>query len=246
MDWIEGRIVERRDWTAAHHSLRFEAPLAAFEAGQFVRLGLDIDGERVGRPYSLVNPPSDPILEVYFDRVPEGPLSPRLARLQVGDSLFLGARAFGFLVLSELPEGRDLWLIATGTGIGPFLSILRCDEAWQGFENIRLVQAVRHRAELAYGDVVDGLQRRHGDRFRHLPFVSREACDDALSGRVPAAIADGRLQARAGLEFSAEDSRVMLCGNPGMVTEATSALGEFGLKRNRRNEPGQICQENYW
>lgn len=246
MDWIEGRVLDRHDWTEHHHSLRIEAPLPAFEAGQFVRLGLEIDGTLVGRPYSLVNPPQEPTLEVYFDLVPGGPLSPRLARLEAGAAIRMGARAHGFLVLSQVPEGRDLWLMASGTGIGPFLSILRADEAWRRFENIRLVQAVRQARELAYAEVIAAIAARHGTRFRHLPFVSRETCDFAMPGRIPAALASGTLQAKAELEISAEASRVMLCGNPGMVADATTALAAFGLVRHKRGEDGQICQENYW
>lgn len=246
MEWIEGCVIDRHDWTASHHSLRIDAPLGGFEAGQFVRLGLEIDGELVGRPYSLVNPPHEVPLEVYFDRVPGGPLSSRLAALQAGDVLRVGARPYGFLTLPEVPDGRDLWLIASGTGVGPFLSILRTEQAWQRFDNIRLVQAVRHPAELAYGTVVAAVAAQRKARFMHLPFVSRASCDFALPGRVPAAIASGLLQARAGLEFSAEASRVMLCGNPAMVEDTTAALAAFGLVKHRRREPGQICQENYW
>ncbi len=246
MDWIEGRVLGRHDWTEHHHSLRIEAPLPEFEAGQFVRLGLEIDGALVGRPYSLVNPPREPTLEVYFDVVPGGPLSPRLARLDAGAAISLGARAHGFLVLSQVPEGRDLWLMASGTGIGPFLSILRTDEAWQRFENVRLVQAVRLAHDLAYAETIAAIAARHGTRFRHLPFVSREACDFAMPGRIPAALASGALQAKAELEIGADASRVMLCGNPGMVADTTSALAAFGLVRHRRGEDGQICQENYW
>ncbi len=246
MDWIEGRVIGRHDWTDHHHSLRIEAALPAFEAGQFVRLGLEIDGALVGRPYSLVNPPQEPTLEVYFDIVPGGPLSHRLARLEAGAAVRVGARAHGLLVLSQVPEGRDLWLMASGTGIGPFLSILRTDEVWRRFESIRLVQAVRRVRELAYADVIAAIAARRGARFRHLPFVSREACDFAMPARIPAALASGTLQARAGLDISADASRVMLCGNPGMVAETTTALTAFGLVRHKRGDDGQICQENYW
>lgn len=246
MRWIDGRVVARRGWTASHFSLRIEAPLGDFEAGQFVRLGLQVGEETVGRPYSLVNPPSDPTLEVYFDVIPGGPLSGRLAALQPGDPILVGAQPYGFLVASEVPDGRDLWLIASGTGIGPFLSMLRSEAVWSRFENLRLVQAVRHAAELAYGDVVAAIAERGGERFRHIPFVSREPCAFALPGRVPAAIAEGALERRAGLAISSSTSRVMLCGNPGMVEDVTRVLEARGLARHRRREPGQILQENYW
>jgi len=246
MAWLNGRVSARRAWTESHISLAIEAPLPAFEAGQFVRLGLEVEGEIVGRPYSLVNPPGAAQLEVYFDIVPQGPLSPRLAALAPGDEILVGASPYGFLVLSQLPDGRDLWLIASGTGVGPFVSILESEAAWQRFENLRLVHGVRREPELAYRDRLQAIERGRGERFRYLPVLSREVKDFALTGRIPAAIGDGRLQAAAGLEFDPAVSRVMLCGNPGMVSDALQGLAAAGLGRHRRREPGQILLEEYW
>src|SRR5687767_1932638 len=101
--WLEGRVIENRHWTDALFSLRVEAPRLVFEAGQFVRIALDIDGQRVARAFSFVNPPQDPVLEFYGIVVPEGPLSPRLARLGRGDALTIAPNPAGFLVLSEVP-----------------------------------------------------------------------------------------------------------------------------------------------
>lgn len=246
MNWIEGRVLARRDWTPHHHSLCIEAAIAPFEAGQFVRLGLEIDGETIGRPYSLVNPPDAPELEVFFDVVPGGPLSSHLAQLEPGQTVRVGERAYGLLVLSNIEDGRDLWLIASGTGLGPFLSMLRSDEAWRRFDHVRLVHGVRHANELAYPEVIDALAREHGSRFGFIPFVSREPCAFALPGRIPAAIASGALQQRAGLDFAAAHSRILLCGNPGMVEDTTTALEALGLKKHHRREPGQISKESYW
>ncbi len=246
MGWLNGRVSTRQAWTESHISLGIEAPLPAFEAGQFVRLGLEVDGEIVGRPYSLVNPPGAAPLEVYFDVVPQGPLSTRLASLAPGDEILVGSSPYGFLVLSQMPDGRDLWLIASGTGIGPFVSILESEAAWQRFENLRLVHGVRREAELAYRARLQEIERRRGERFRYLPFLSRQVKDFALTGRIPAAIGDGRLQAAAGLEIDPAVSRVMLCGNPGMVDGALQALAAAGLCRHRRREPGQVLLEEYW
>src|SRR3954462_787022 len=100
--WLEGRVVENRHWTDSLFSLRIEGAKLNFEAGQFVRIALDIDGERVARPFSFVNPPQDSVLEFYGIVVPEGPLSPRLARLRAGDALYVASNPAGFLVLSEV------------------------------------------------------------------------------------------------------------------------------------------------
>jgi ferredoxin--NADP+ reductase len=244
--WLEGRVTQNRAWGPHLHSLRVEADLGDFQAGQFTKLGLEIDGEVIGRPYSLVNSPEQRPLDFYFGVVPDGPLSGRLADLQPGDAVLVAPKPAGFLTLSELPDARDLWLIASGTGIGPFLSILRTDEPWRRFERAVLVHAVRTAAELAYRETIAEIGAAHPGRFAGVPFVSREATDFALAGRVPQAIADGRLEARAGAMLAAGDSQVMICGNPKMVDDVTAALVARGMKKHRRKEPGQISVENYW
>src|SRR5262249_56653816 len=109
MNWLDGKVIENRAWTPTLFSLRVEAPRLACEAGQFVRIALDIGSERVARPFSFINAPDDPVLEFYGVVVPEGPLSPRLARLRPGDRLSISDRPAGFLVLSELPDAETLW-----------------------------------------------------------------------------------------------------------------------------------------
>ncbi|HCX32528.1 MAG TPA: ferredoxin--NADP(+) reductase [Rhodocyclaceae bacterium] len=244
--WVEGTVTEKVEWTPQLFSLRVDAPVEAFEAGQFTKLALEIGGEVVGRPYSIVNPPAERPLDFYFGIVKRGHLSLRLAALRAGDRVLVGPRASGFLTLSEVPEGRALWLLATGTGIGPFLSILRTVEPWRRFGRVVLAHAVRTAAERAYVDVIEGIERAHPGAFAFVPFVSREATAFALSGRIPQAIADGRLEERAGAALDPEASRVMLCGNPDMVRDAAAALAARGFRKHRRREPGQILVENYW
>jgi ferredoxin--NADP+ reductase len=244
--WIEGRVAGQKRWTERLYSLRVEAEVGAFEAGQFARLALDVDGERVARPYSFVNAPGEQPCEFYYVEVPGGPLSPRLARLSAGNAVFVAPNPAGFLVLSEVPRAATLWLLATGTGIGPFLSILRTPAPWERFGHCVLVHAVRRADELVYGDVIAALAARHGERFRRVSFVSRETRADALAGRIPAAIADGRLERAAGLALAAESAQVMICGNPDAVTDITATLLGRGMRKHRRREPGQITVENYW
>jgi ferredoxin--NADP+ reductase len=244
--WLEGRVLENRRWTDALFSLRVEAPPLKFQAGQFVRIALDVDGERVARPFSFVNPPADAVLEFYGVIVPQGPLSPRLARLAAGEVLFVATNPSGFLVLSEVPDAETLWLVSTGTGIAPFLSILADARVWQRYASVVLVHAVRHAAELTYRERLDALGRRMGERLRVVTMVSREAAPGALGGRIPAAIRDGRLAAAAGRPLSAERAQVMLCGNPDMIRDATDALKELGMRKHRRRSPGQITVESFW
>jgi ferredoxin/flavodoxin---NADP+ reductase len=238
--WLTGTVVENRQWTESLFSLRVEGVPLSFQAGQFVRIALDIDGERVARAFSFVNPPQDPVLEFYGVIVPEGPLSPRLARLGAGDALYVAPNPAGFLVLSEVPDAETLWLISTGTGLAPFLSILRTESPWQRFRNVVLVHAVRHARELTYQELI------RATPARYVTFVSREPASASLAGRIPAAIADGRLEQAAGIKLAPEASQVMLCGNPQMLKDATAALVARGLRKHRRRAPGHITVESFW
>jgi len=241
MSWLEATVIENRHWTEALFSLRVEAPPLVFQAGQFVRIALDIDGERVARPFSFVNPPQDPVLEFYGIVVPEGPLSPRLERLRAGERLYVASNPAGFLVLAEVPDAETLWLVSTGTGIAPYLSILRTGTPWQRFRNVVLVHAVRHPKELVYQEVIGKIPN-----LRYVTFVSREAHPGSLAGRIPAAIGDGRLEAAAGVALDAASSHVMLCGNPQMLKDAAAALAGRGMRKHRRRNPGHITVESFW
>ena len=206
--WLTGRVVENRHWTETLFSLRVEGVQSRFQAGQFVRIALDtIEGDagsRVARAFSFVNPPDDPTLEFYGVVVPEGPLSPRLNRLQPGDALHVAPNPAGFLVLSEVPDTETLWLVSTGTGLAPFLSILRTEAPWRRFRNVVVVHAVRFAAELTYRELIGATPAKY------VSLVSRETWQGSLAGRIPAAIEDGRLEAAAGLALVPEKSHVML------------------------------------
>jgi ferredoxin/flavodoxin---NADP+ reductase len=238
--WLDGRVIENRHWTDALFSLRVEAPRLGFEAGQFVRIAVE---QNIARPFSFVNPPEDPVLEFYGIVVPQGPLSPRLATLRPGERLLVAPNPAGFLVLSEVPDADTLWLVSTGTGVAPFLSILRTETPWRRFRNLVLVHAVRHARELVYQEMIRKIVKKRS--LRYVTFVSRETAQGSLSGRVPAAMRDGRLEAAAGLALD-ERAHVMLCGNPEMLKDASGALVERGLRKHRRRSPGHITVESFW
>jgi ferredoxin--NADP+ reductase len=200
----------------------------------------------LGRPYSFVNSPDEPPHEFYFNVLPDGPLTPRLAALAPGEPVWLLRNANGFFSIGEVPAADVLWCLATGTGLGPFLSILRTPEPWEKFGRVVLVHAVRFAKELTYGDTIAGIGTAHPGAFAYIPMVSREPHADVLAGRIPAAIAEGRLESRASLALAAENSHVMLCGNPAMVDDAQKVLEARGMRRHRRKEPGQITLETYW
>ncbi|MDT3706519.1 MAG: ferredoxin--NADP reductase [Thiobacillus sp.] len=244
-EWVEASVVERIRWNDALISLRFEAELEPFEAGQFIRAGLDVDGERIGRPYSLVNAPDERPHEIYFNVVREGPLSPRLAQLRSGEGFWVAPTPNGFLTLDEIPAARDLWLLATGTGVGPFLSILKTAAPWSRFEKVVLGHSVHTQGELSYQETIREMQQRHPAQFRFVPFITREPCDGQLCQRIPASIEDGALERKAGLDLAPETAHVMLCGNSGMLQDALASLEKRGMKRHRRREPGHVSMEKY-
>ncbi len=246
-DWLTAKVVENKQWNDRLHSLRLQADFPTFKAGQFTRLAIDIDGEQVSRPFSLVNAPGEQPLDFYFIEVPDGLLSTRLANIKPGDEVMVAPKAAGLLTLDQLPEAKHLYLLATGTGVGPFLSIIKTNQAWDLFEKVVLVHGVRFQDELTYQDTIAEVQARHPEDFIYVPMVSREDCDFALSGRIPQAIEDGRLAHWTGLEITPEDSQLMLCGNPAMIQETMNLLIEQrGLKKHSRRDPGHISIEKYW
>lgn len=246
VEWVEAKVLNTKKWTDNLRSLQIKADLGPFTAGQFTRLALTIDDERVARPYSYVNAPGSSYAEFYFNIVQDGPLSGRLAALESGDRVEVAQPANGFFTLNDVPPGKHLWMLATGTALGPYLSILNTDKPWAIFEKLILVHAVRHANELSYGDTIESFAKQHPEQFTFVPFVSREQHEGALSGRIPAAIEDGRLEGVAGLEINPSDSQVMICGNLEMIKDTTEALNKRGLVKNRRREPGQITTEKYW
>ncbi|HVF63286.1 MAG TPA: ferredoxin--NADP reductase [Casimicrobiaceae bacterium] len=248
--WVEGRVAFVRSWTDLLFSLGVHAPEVTFEAGQFARLALPAPpGSKeamLGRPYSFVNPPNTQPHEFYVVLVDGGPLSPRLLYLKPGDPIHLLRNANGFFTIDEVPEADSLWMLATGTGIGPFLSMLRTDAPWERFPRVVLVHAVRHAAELTYREVLSDISRAHPGAFTCISVLSREDHPGALRGRIPALIDNGRLEARAGISLTPQNAQAMLCGNPQMVDDVQDVLKRRGMRRHRRREPGHVHVEAYW
>ena len=247
------RLLDVQTLTPSLFTLRTSRdPGFRFTAGQFARLGVrKPSGSIVWRAYSMVSAPHDEFLDFFSIVVPDGEFTSELSRLQVGDELLVDKQAFGFLTLDRFPDGRDLWLLATGTGVAPFLSILQDFEAWQRFERIILVYSVREARELAYQPLIAELPQRDyleglGSKMLYLPVVTREQVPGALHGRITTLIENGELECAADLPLTPEHSRIMLCGNPQMIEDTRTVLKTRDLNLALTRKPGQVAVENYW
>jgi ferredoxin--NADP+ reductase len=227
-------------------SLELEAHAEPFVPGQFINLGLDVGGSRLKRSYSLASASGSPC-ELYLSLVPGGGLTPALFERAEGDAVWLDDRALGFFTLEHIPAAERAWLVATGTGLGPFLSMLRSPSIWQRFSRIVLVHGVRYVSHLGYARELERLVAEHPGQLDYLPAVTREAPPPGvLSGRLPALIASGELERHLDLEFDRARDHVLLCGNPEMISEVQALLGSRGLDKHRPRKPGQITIESYW
>ena len=246
-------LTEVRSWSPSLFSLRCSRDAAfRFRAGQFARLGVrKASGCIVWRAYSMVSAPHDEQLEFFSIVVPGGKFTSELSRLQVGDELLVERQAFGFLTLDRFGDGRDLWLIGSGTGLAPFLSILQDFEVWEKFERIILVYSAREAKELAYQSLIHELGEReylaeYAHKFTYIPIVTREQHPGALNGRITTLIENGELERAAGVALSPEHSRVLICGNPQMVDDTRQLLKKRDMKLSLSRRPGQVAVENYW
>ncbi len=266
-------VLSKTTWTPNLFSFTVSRPDSfKFTAGQFVRLGVNpsqlkyyqqseasgedsdaVLNEDIFRAYSIVSSPFDEVLEFFSIVIPDGVFTSQLQHLQVGDELLLNTMPFGFLTLAryQKPLPKDLWLLATGTGLAPFLSMLQDLKTWEDYEHIVLAYSARSLDELAYIETIKSLQDNFGSlvdnpaTLTFIPIVTRESVDGALTERLPKLLLEGTLQARAGIELNIDSTHVMLCGNPDMVEDTKETLKSLGLVMNRRGE-GNIAVENYW
>ncbi len=249
-DWIRARVTDRIDWTSELFTLRFDAELEPFRPGQFAAVGVDApedsNKKRIHRLYSIASAPGEPA-EFFVIEVEGGEVSPFLSGLQPGDEGWVSRKPKGLFTLARVPEADVLWLVATGTGLAPFLSMLRTPEPWKRFDRIVVLQGARTNAELAYTEDFERHAAEHYGRFQRICCVTREEPGPgALSGRITEALEDGRLAETAGVKIDAATSHFMLCGNPAMIDQMSELLRARGLTDNTRKSPGNITFERYW
>jgi len=248
------KITDVRPWTDSLFSFRTTRDRGyRFVPGQFARLGVksrDHD-DIVWRAYSIASAAHDEHLEFFSVVVPDGAFTSRLARLREGDEIFVERKSYGFLTTDRFEAGRDLWMLATGTGLAPFLSILHDFATWEHYDNLVLVQSVRTQQELAYEDLIRGFEGseyygEYAHKLRYVRIVTREPVPGTLRDRVTRLLASGVLEENVGLRLDHDHSRIMLCGNPEMVDDSRKLLVERGFKLSRRGDPGHLAVENYW
>lgn len=244
-NWLDATVLENKHWHPNLFSLKVKTAAFDFIAGQFVRLAMETADGRKQRAYSIVNSPGVAEQEFLINTVPDGSLSPLLQQLTMGDKLLVSQPASGFFILDEIPDGDNLWLISSGTGIGPYLSMLGTHNIWQRFEHIVLVHSVRTVADLVYRDFIEQKQLQYPGMLHYQPIVTREAHSGALSKRIPELIRSGELQQACKQKLDTR-SQVMICGNPAMITDTRALLDTMGLVKNLRRKPGNVTVEQYW
>lgn len=224
-----------------------------FIPGQFARLGLKKNnGEIVWRPYSIVSADYDEELEFYSIIVPDGEFTQIVKNIKLGDEIFVDKTNYGLLTTDRFENGKDLWLLSTGTGLAPFISILYQFDIWEQYEKIFLVHCVRNSNELTYQETINSFYSHEyygelvKDRLVYVKIVTRETHGGDLYGRITNLIKNNKLEEYVNHEFTVEKSRIMICGNPDMVDDTRKILATRGMTVSKRSNPGNMAVENYW
>ena len=224
-------------------------PALRFSNGHFTMIGLKVNDKPLLRAYSIVSANYEEHLEFLSIKVPDGPLTSKLQHIKVGDTVIVGKKPTGTLVIDYLIPGKRLYLLSTGTGLAPFMSIIRDPETYERFEQVILVHGVRTKDELAYHDLVTEHLPAHeflGDmissKLRYYPTVTREAYKNM--GRVTELMESGKMFADLGVPaLDAEHDRVMICGSPGMLRDLKHMLEARGFKEGNTSTPGAFVIE---
>lgn len=247
---ITQRTVWLQDRLFSVHTTRSKA--FHYVPGQFARIGLkskpDLAEPDVWRAYSMVTHPTDTELEFYCVVVPDGQFSPLLLQQPVGAPIWVERNPFGFLTLDRFTPADTLWLVSTGTGISAFLPMLKATEIWQQFKTVVLVHGVRTPDELAYREQIEALIAQQKDlpdgQLKYLPICSQAQLNGP--NRITTLYETNALTALVDEPLNPEQSRIMLCGNPAMVTEMRNLLSLDGFAAGRRGVLGTLAVENYW
>jgi ferredoxin/flavodoxin---NADP+ reductase len=247
---LREQVTEVHHWTDRLFSFKTTRdPGFRFKNGYFTMIGLEREGKPLLRAYSMASANYEDQLEFFSIKVPDGPLTSQLQNIQVGDELLVNSKATGTLVLDNLLPGRNLYLIATGTGLAPFLSIIKDPEIYEAFDRVILTHGCRYVEELAYQEVITQHLPNHeylGEEVRsklcYYPTVTREEFRN--TGRLTDLLASGKLPRDVGLEpINPEHDRFMICGSPTMLKDICALLDARGFRESRHGQQAHYVIE---
>jgi ferredoxin--NADP+ reductase len=248
--FLEERVLSVHHWTDRLFSFTTTRdPALRFSNGHFTMLGLRVNGKPLLRAYSIVSANYEDHLEFLSIKVPDGPLTSRLQHIQVGDTVIVGKKPTGTLLIDYLLPGKRLYLLGTGTGLAPFMSIVRDPDTYDKFEQVILVHGVRIKDELAYHDMLVEHLPNHEflgelvtSKLRYYPTVTRESYRNM--GRMTELIENGKLFTDLGVPpLDPATDRVMICGSPAMLRDLKRMLEERQFKEGNTTKPGDFVIE---
>ncbi len=246
----EETVLSVHHWTDDLFSFKTTRdPSFRFRNGEFTMIGIPVDGRPLLRAYSVASANYEEELEFFSIKVENGPLTSRLKHLKVGDAVMVSRKPTGTLVIDNLHSGRNLYLLGTGTGLAPFLSVIKDPETYERFDKVVLVHGVRQVSELAYGDTITKTLPQDeliGEMIRaqlvYYPTVTREPFRN--TGRITELLGSGKISDDLGLaDLDPAHDRVMMCGSPGMLTDTKALLEARGFIEGNHGEPGQFVIE---
>ena len=248
--FLEERVLTVHHWTDRLFSFTTTRDTALrFSNGHFTMIGLRVNDKPLLRAYSIASANYEEHLEFLSIKVPDGPLTSRLQHIQVGDTIIVGKKPTGTLLIDYLLPAKRLYLLATGTGLAPFLSIVRDPETYEKFEQVVLIHGVREVKELAYRDMLETQLKQHeflgemvSQQFIYYPTVTREPF--VHQGRIPNIIESGQIAKDTGLpELNPAEDRVMICGSPEMLRDLKALCEKRGFAEGNTTRPGQFVIE---
>lgn len=253
MSYTKEKVLSVTHWNDRLFSFTCTRPQSfRFTSGMFVMIGLMVEGKPLLRAYSVASPSWDETLEFYSIHVENGPLTSRLNKIQVGDEVLLGTKPVGTLLMNNLLPGKNLWCLATGTGLAPFMSVMRDPEILDAYDKIIVTHTNRYHSEFAYQEYIRNELPNHeylGELVReklvYIPTVTRELQPRFVSGRITDLLKQQDFYKLYNLDqINIHNDRVMICGNPDMVHELADWFEEKGWKMGSASSPGHFVIEN--
>ena len=247
---LQAEVTDVHHWTDRLFTFKTTRdPAFRFASGQFTMIGLEVNGKPLLRAYSIASAAYEDMLEFLSIKVADGPLTSRLQHLKTGDKILVGRKATGTLLPTNLLPGKHLYLLGTGTGLAPFMSLAKDPEVYDHYEKIILIHGVRHINELAYADFLERELPEHelmGELVRekliYYPTVTREPF--VHQGRIPNIIESGQIAKDTGLpELNPAEDRVMICGSPEMLRDLKALCEKRGFAEGNTTRPGQFVIE---